>query len=305
MRAPVWHISAIRSLTLDIPRLVGIINATPDSFSDGGLALDPKDAARRSSEMVEQGVDVLDIGAESTRPGAQTVPPREQIERAVPVIEAIRSAGLTAPITIDTTSAAVARAALDAGADAINDVSGADGDPEMLPLAAERDCSIILMHRLTAPDQESYSHEYARDPRYEGGVVESVRGYLLERARAAEQAGVRREGIVLDPGFGFGKSVEQNVELMRSMRAFVETGYPVLAGVSRKSFIGAITGESEPARRLFGSVGAAVTMAESKVRIFRVHDVAPHRQALQAGLAASQTRIEPMEQTGAGSGSQC
>jgi dihydropteroate synthase len=298
-----WRVSETKSIQLDRPRLLGVINTTPDSFSDGALALEPAAAADRAVLLVRRGADALDIGAESTRPGAAAITPSEQIARAIPAIRSIRAKGVTVPITIDTTSNEVARAALDAGADAINDVSAATEDPEMLDLAASRGCSIILMHRLAPPSEDSYSDQYDSPPGYDqfGGVVDAVIEYLSNRAEAARSLGMAVERIVLDPGLGFGKSVEQNLHLMAAVPALLDLGYPMLVGASRKSFIGAITGESEPERRVAGSVGAAVSMAASGVRLFRVHDIEEHHRALCVYEAVSGA----MEQNKAPRGSSC
>ncbi len=314
-----WRISASRSIPLDRPRLIGIINTTPDSFSDGALALDPEDAADRAVLLADGGADVLDIGAESTRPGAKPVSESEQIARAVPAIRAIRALDIDLPITIDTTCSGVARAALDAGTDAINDVSGATADPAMLALAAERDCSLILMHRLVMPAEDAYSDAYDSPPIYTrsaengsggasgggSGVVGVVEAFLRERARVALESGIHPEGIVIDPGLGFGKTVEQNVELMQTIPRFIRLGFPVLAGASRKSFIGAITGEDDPARRIAGSVAAAVTMAASGCRLFRVHDVHEHASAFRVAQAVWNAAPRAMEQNDAARGSSC
>jgi dihydropteroate synthase len=278
-----WKISPARSLPLDQPRIMGVLNVTPDSFSDGGVHLDRAAAVEHALRMQEQGAAIIDIGGESTRPGAVAITPNEQIARTVPVIEAIRrTSGL--PISIDTTSAAVAAAALDVGADIINDISAGRDDEAMLSLAASRGCGLILMHRLRLPAGDSYSDQYVDEPRYDD-VVAEVRDFLLERAAVAERAGVDRAAIAIDPGLGFGKSVAQNFELIARARALVETGYPVLCGASRKSFIGRATGVEEPAQRIIGSVAASVAMFLQSVKLFRVHDVAEHREALAVGEA--------------------
>ena len=298
-----WRVSRACSIRLDRPRLLGVINTTPDSFSDGALSLEPEAAAARAVQLVSQGAAALDIGAESTRPGATPVSPGEQITRAIPAIQAIRAAGVVVPLTIDTTSAEVALAALDAGADAINDVSAATEDPDILALAADRGCSIALMHRMAKPSEDAYSDQYTDSPSYDhpGEVAGAVIGYLGARAEAARCAGVPTESIVLDPGLGFGKTVEQNFRLMREIAGLLAIGCPVLVGASRKSFIGAITGEAEPHRRVAGSIGAAVSMAASGVRLFRVHDVDEHHRALRVFDAVS----GEMEQNAAPRGSSC
>lgn len=283
-----WRLANARSLSLDRPRIVAIVNCTPDSFSDGGALDAPGAALAHCLACLEAGADALDIGGESTRPGAAPVPPAEQQRRVVPLIAALRSRGVDAPLSIDTTSAQVARAALDAGADAINDVSGALDDPEMLPLVAERGAGVILMHRLRAPAQDQYSHSYSKTPDYDaaaGGVVGVVRSFLAERAAAATEAGVARGSIVLDPGLGFGKSVEQNFLLIRRTPELADLRYPLLSAASRKSFIGAATGVERPAERIHGSVAISIAHFLMGVRLFRVHDVTAHAQALRAAAA--------------------
>ncbi len=287
--AGAWRIAPGRSITLDAPRLMAVINITPDSFSDGGLHADPAAALSRCRQVLDEGADNLDIGPESTRPGADPVSSDVQIRRALPVIAAIREAGITAPLSIDTTSTAVARAALDAGADIINDTSAGRDDVAMLSLAAERACGLILMHRRTTPRLERFSTEYSRAPSYDeqGGIVAAVRRFLQERAAAANSAGVRRESIVLDPGLGFGKSVEQNFALLAAAPELRSLGFPLLCAASRKSFIGAASGEPDPARRVAGSIAAAVEQYHAGVRLFRVHDVADHAAALRVAASLS------------------
>ncbi len=272
--------------------MLGILNATPDSFSDGGLHLDPGLAAAAAARMIEQGAAMLDVGGESTRPGATRIPAAEQIRRVVPVIRAIRALGSNAAsigITIDTTLPEVARAALDAGADAINDVSAgregdaAEGQGAMLALAAKRGAGIVLMHRLVSPEHDSYSDRYATAPTY-ADVVASVRKELAERARAALDAGVDPRGIVLDPGLGFGKSVAQNLELIARSAELAVLGYPLLSAASRKSFVGRVSlgRDSDPSQRLAGSIAASLAHLERGVRLFRVHDVEEQARALRA-----------------------
>jgi len=273
-----------RRLLLDRPRLMGIVNATPDSFSDGGLAGSPEALVGLAMRMIEEGADVIDVGGESSRPGAASVPVQEQIERTCPVIERIRACA-DVLISIDTTSSVVASAALDAGADFVNDVSAGDGDPQMLSTVAARGTGIVLMHRRVPPSDDRYSDQYAR-PELSGDISAIVRDALLTRAAEAERAGIDRSAIVLDPGLGFGKTVEQNWTLIAEIDRLVATGYVVLGAASRKSFVGAVTGVAEPRQRLAGSLAAAVAMAMKGVRLFRVHDVAPHAEALAAAWAA-------------------
>jgi dihydropteroate synthase len=229
---------------------------------------------------------MLDIGGESTRPGAQRVSAREQIERVLPIIEAIRGCDDTEvsgiPISVDTTLAGVARAAIDAGADAINDVSGGTEDPELLEVVAGAGAGLVLMHRGAAPPKDKYADEYEREPQYEGGVVVAVRAALEIHAQRAMAVGVAGEHIVVDPGLGFGKSVGQNLDLLRHLGVLTQLGFPVYLGASRKRFVGRVSiGEtSEPADRLAGSIAATVLGAASGALLHRVHDVGPQVRAL-------------------------
>lgn len=281
-----WRISPRFALTLDRPRIMAILNITPDSFFDGGRLSDPRAAADAAHRAVEQGADVLDVGGESTRPGAARVGADDQTRRVIPVIAAIRRGAGPAsavPITIDTTRAATAQAALDAGADAVNDVSAGLEDPGMLELAASRGCGVVLMHRLRPPDADQYSDRYADPPVYEGGVVPAVLEFLARRAAAAIGAGVPRDAIVLDPGLGFGKSVGQNIELIRRTGVLAALGFPILSGISRKSFTGAWAGVrgSTPAERLGPTITLSLEHLHAGAIIFRVHDVAEHAAALR------------------------
>ncbi len=293
---PRWCLGSGRSLLLDRPRLMAVVNTTPDSFFAGSRTTDVHTAVEMAAAAVRDGADMLDIGGESTRPGAARVPEAEQIGRVVPVIRAIRSAGgvlATIPISVDTTLPGVARAAIEAGADAINDVSagtesrGGDGC-DMLDLAASSGAGLVLMHRLVPPDRDSYSDRYGQEPEYADVVVE-VRDALLARAAAAEAAGVRPGAIVLDPGLGFGKTVEQNLELVRRGEVLVSGGYPVLSATSRKSFVGRVsdpdTEQTAPEDRLPGSLAFSVLHLAAGARVFRVHDVGPQRAALAAAWA--------------------
>ena len=281
-----WPIGRGRSVELDPWCLMGILNATPDSFSDGGVHLDPPAATDAGVAMVAAGARILDVGGESTRPGAVSVDADEQIDRVVPVIRELRAAAETAGvvISIDTTRAAVAAAAIDAGADLVNDVSGGTDDPEILAVAADRGVGIVLMHRLRPPAADSYSDRYDRPPEY-ADVVDEVRAVLDDLAGRAERAGVSADRIAVDPGLGFGKSVQQNVELIRRLGEIVADGRPVLVGASRKSFLGAVTGVSDPASRTIESVIAAVESWRAGGRILRVHDVEPHRRGLETAAA--------------------
>lgn len=273
-----WRIAPELELNLKTPRIMGILNVTPDSFSDGGRYNDLAGAAAQAQRMVEEGAAIIDIGGESTRPGAERIDAVEQICRVLPVIKAIR-ASTSIPISIDTTLADVARAAIDAGATIINDVSAGLEDEAMLALAANRGCGIVLMHRLCPPDEDTWSDHYENDPDYGGDVVSSVRSWLLARADAAIQASIHPAAICLDPGLGFGKSVAQNWQLIAGTAALVETGYPILAAASRKSFIGAVTNAATPADRLQGSLAVTAFQGAAGARLFRVHDVMDHVHA--------------------------
>jgi dihydropteroate synthase len=268
---------------------MAILNCTPDSFFDGGVFPNLEAALAAAERAVDEGADLLDIGGESTRPGAARVEAAEQVRRTIPLIRAIRARNGSLgsiPITIDTTLAEVARAALDAGADAINDVSAGIDDPGMLALAASRGAGIVLMHRLRTPPADAYSDQYREPPVYRD-VVADVAEYLSARTQAAERAGIPREGIVLDPGLGFGKTVEQNFELVRRTGELCGLGYPVLSAASRKSFVGKAQGMavSEPGQRLPGSIAFSIMHYGAGARIFRVHDVAEQVRALRAAHA--------------------
>lgn len=258
-------------LALVRPLVMGVLNVTPDSFSDGGAYDDLGAAFAHASLMAEAGADIIDLGGESTRPGSATVSPAEELERVgVVVEELVRTPGL--PVSIDTRHAEVARACVDAGAAIINDVSGFR-DAEMVAVAAACDAGLVVMHMLGEPGTMQDG------PRYDD-VVAEVCAYLAEQARALEAAGVARERIAIDPGIGFGKTTAHNLELLRRLPELVSLGYPVLVGASRKRFIGEIAGEAVPARRVAGSVAAALAATAAGADIVRVHDVAETVQAL-------------------------
>ncbi|MCA9303446.1 MAG: dihydropteroate synthase [Phycisphaerales bacterium] len=283
----IWKPSPTRAVHADRPCLLAILNRTPDSFSDGGELDTLERVVRRATTAIEQGADMLDIGGESTRPGAQRIDADEQIRRVVPAIRAIRDAGINCPITIDTTLRRVAESALDAGTDAINDVSAGTEDDGMLTLAGERSCGIILMHRLSPPDKDSFSDQYTSEPAYRD-VVNDVLNYLRDRANAAIDRGIDPQSIMLDPGLGFGKSVGQNLALIRGTDRLCTLGFPVFSALSRKSFVGriALGRDSEPGERVAGSIACSVLHLVAGARFFRVHDVAEHRQSLDAAWAA-------------------
>ncbi len=286
-----WVLSPEVVITLEAPAVMGILNVTPDSFSDGGEALHADDAARRAERMVEQGARVLDVGAESTRPGAAPVPEPEQVRRLEPAIREVRRAvGRAAAITVDTTRAAVARAALDAGADAVNDVSGGTDDPALLPLVAERRCGLVLMHRPRAPAADAYSDRYGVDGQpgapLSGDVVSQVVAWMRHAQERARAAGIPHDHLALDPGLGFGKTVDQNLALIEGTSAMAALGRPIVSGISRKSFTAAAAGGSSqhvpPRERVPASVALSVLHLSRGAMIFRVHDVGEHVQALRA-----------------------
>jgi dihydropteroate synthase len=276
--APFWQVGPRQTLRLDEPRFIGVLNVTPDSFSDGGAFRSVAAAVDHAGRMLDSGACMIDVGGESTRPGAVRVEASEQIHRTIPVIEALRR-NSEALISIDTTLATVAEAALDAGANVINDVSAGTEDPRLLELAGQRGCGLILMHRLVPPEQDVYSDQYEHRPEY-GDVTAVVGDWLAQRCRVAGAQGVERSAIAIDPGLGFGKSVEQNYELIRRTGEFVETGRPVVSAASRKSFIGAVAGVREAADRDGASIAISVIHWLAGVRLFRVHCVAAHREAL-------------------------
>ena len=267
-------------LPTDRPLVMGIVNVTPDSFSDGGEAYGVAAALARARAIVDDGADILDIGGESTRPGADEVPVAEEIARIRPVIAAIRDAGIAAPISIDTRKAAVAAAALAAGAEMVNDVSALGFDPELAPLVADADVPLCLMHAQGAPKTMQ------DDPRY-GDVLLDVFDALAARMDAAQAQGIARTRLIVDPGIGFGKTQAHNLALLRGLALFHALGAPVLLGASRKRFIGAIGAAGEGAARMPGSVAVALHAAAQGAQILRVHDVGATVQALRLWQALS------------------
>lgn len=257
------------------PLLMGILNVTPDSFSDGGLHFDPSVAIAAGLRMIEEGADYVDVGGESTRPGAAPVGADEEIRRTLPVVEALARSG--ARVSIDTMKAEVARAALQAGAVMVNDVT-ALGDPAMGPVVAEARADLCLMHMQGEP------RTMQKEPRYED-VVAEVRDFLIERAALAESHGVARERIWIDPGICFGKTLEHNLALLRNLDRFIETGYRVMIGVSRKSFLGMLSGGASVDRRLAGTLAAQTLAQVSGVAMIRAHDIPEARQAIDVAAA--------------------
>jgi dihydropteroate synthase len=263
----------ICNLDLARPRIMAVLNVTPDSFSDGGRHVARQDAILRAHELVAEGADILDIGGESTRPGADPVPEAEELARVVPVIAALRMAGLTIPMSIDTRSAVVARAAFDAGADLFNDVSALSHDPRSLALAAALGKPVCLMHARGDPKTMQDA------PSYDDVLLDVVE-YLADRIKMAEAAGVSRARMLVDPGIGFGKTTAHNLVLTRGLAILHDLGVPILYGASRKRFIGAIGGAPEPAARAPGSIAVALEALRQGAQVIRVHDAAETRQAL-------------------------
>ncbi|KIN71761.1 dihydropteroate synthase [Sulfitobacter guttiformis] len=255
------------------PQIMGIVNTTPDSFSDGGLHAVAVDAIAGGMAMAQAGADILDIGGESTRPGAQTVDPAEEVARTVPVIAGLRAAGFDGPISIDTRKADVARAALAAGANLINDVSGFTFDPALASVAVENKVPVCVMH---GPVDPATMHI---DPRYDD-VLLDVYDFLEARIDALEAQGIARESIIVDPGIGFGKTLEHNLALLARLSLFHSLGVPVLLGASRKRFIGTIGKVEAPRDRMAGSIAVALAGIAQGVQIVRVHDVAETAQAI-------------------------
>ena len=266
----------IRDREIDLSRrarVMGIINATPDSFSDGGSFLDPQAALAHGLQMVAEGAEILDIGGESTRPGAQSVEADEEIRRVLPIIQALRRESQVL-LSIDTSKAAVARAALDAGADIINDVTGLRGDPEMSAFAASSKAGIVIMHMQGEPRTMQVAPTY-------DDVVEEVGNFFRQALARSVACGIDPMRIALDPGIGFGKTPEHNRRLLAELSAFLEFGRPLLVGVSRKSFLGWLAGSSAMDDRFWPGVALTSLCRERGARILRVHDVKPHTEALR------------------------
>jgi dihydropteroate synthase len=257
-------------------KLMGIVNVTPDSFSDGGEFLDPERAIAHGRKLAGEGADVLDVGGESTRPGAEAVPAEEELRRVRPVVEALAADGGPV-VSIDTSKSAVAAVAIDAGATIVNDVTAFRADPDLAALCAERDSELILMHMLGDP------RTMQENPTYDD-VVEEVKAFLADRIEFAVSAGVDEGRIWVDPGIGFGKTVEHNLELHRRLRELAELGRPIAFGSSRKSFIGKLTGAPVD-ERVGGTIASCVIAYANGADILRVHDVRPVREALTVAEA--------------------
>jgi dihydropteroate synthase len=266
-------------------RLMGIVNVTPDSFSDGGEHLAPESAVAHGLELVAQGADILDVGGESTRPGAEPVSTERELERVLPVIGALAARGVSAQLSIDTSKAAVASAALAAGASLVNDVSAFRADPEMAAVVAQAGCDCCLMHMQGEP------RTMQQHARYDD-VVDDVRAFLAERIEFALAHGIAARRIMVDPGIGFAKNADHNLELIARLQEIVELGPPVVIGTSRKSFLGLLIGHARGSQdpvatseRLAGTLASNVLAYERGASVFRVHDVAPVRDALAVAAA--------------------
>lgn len=265
------------------PLVMGVVNVTPDSFSDGGRYADPQAAIDHARSLLAGGADLLDVGGESTRPGSARTAAEEQTRRIRPVIEGLaRELGESCLISVDTTRTSVARAALDGGATLINDISAGTDDPEIFRLAAERNAPIVLMHMQGQPATMQVNPSY-------GNVLREVAEYLRERAGAATHVGVAKHRILLDPGIGFGKAVPHNLELLRRLSELTSLGHPLVLGTSRKGFLGKIAGETEPRDRLFATAASVAWCVANGAAVVRVHDVEPMARvvrvirAIQAG----------------------
>lgn len=286
-RRAVWRTRS-RDLLLDRPFVFGILNVTPDSFSDGGRFQSPAGALAQVERMVAEGADGVDIGGESTRPqGARAVSSSEEIRRVAPIVRAVRLRFDPLPISVDTTKSEVLTAAVGEGADIVNDVSGFRIDPRLGEIAAAERLGVVLMHsRGSVEEMGTYRHAEYED------VVDDVVRELGEALRRAEAAGVSRDAIVLDPGIGFAKRTEHSLRVLAELERFLSLGCPIMVGVSRKRFIGELSGVMEPQERVAGTVGANVVALMRGARLFRVHDVAPNRQALDVawGVVGSGSR---------------
>jgi dihydropteroate synthase len=257
-------------------RVMGILNVTPDSFSDGGEWFAFDEAVARGRQMIAEGAAILDVGGESTRPGSDAVPLEEEVARVVPVVAALATA--EAQLSVDTMKARVAEAAIDAGASYVNDVTALRHDPDMAALVADRDVDCCLMHMLGEPKTMQ------QDPRYDD-VVDDVKAFLAQRVQAALDAGIAEQRLQIDPGIGFGKTVEHNLELLRRLDEIAALGLPVVLGTSRKGFLGRLTGRADPHDRVAATVATSVLGLERGASVFRVHDVAATADALKVTAA--------------------
>lgn len=275
-------------LELDRPLVMGIVNVTPDSFFDGGQYYDPQRAVAHALRLVAEGADLLDIGAESTRPGALPVDEHEERRRLLPVVSAVART-VSVPISVDTSKAEVARAALDAGAVMVNDVTALRGDRAMVDVVAEAGAGLVVMHMQGIPETMQQAPHY-------DDVVGDVAQFLAERSRFAMDHGIERDRIVLDPGIGFGKTLTHNLDLLANLHAFTELGFPLLVGPSRKGFIGQLTHQSVDARA-WGTAAVIALAVQQGARILRVHDVGPMRDVVSvADAVARRMRTTAREQ---------
>ncbi len=266
--------------------LMGIVNVTPDSFSDGGTFMGPRAAIEHARQLALEGADIIDIGGESTRPGAELVSVEEELSRVIPVIEGLKST-ISAKISIDTRKAAVMRAAIKAGADIINDVTALQYDKDSLNVAANSHCPVILMHGLS--EQGGDPKTMQDNPVYEN-VVNEVLETLRSLVGVCEKAGINKTRLIIDPGIGFGKTADHNIELLANLGRFGELGLPLLIGASRKGFVGLLGGESDALKRAPGSIAAALFAVSQGAKILRVHDVAKTRQALSVWRALEEAK---------------
>ena len=261
------------------PQIMGILNVTPDSFSDGGQ-FDSLDAAvEQGKHMINEGADIIDIGGESTRPGSKRISSEEQIERVVHIIQAIsETKPKNVQISVDTTRSVVAEAALNAGAEIVNDTSGGNDDPEIIQLCVDRECPYIIMHMQGTPETMQNNPTY-------NNVVAEILLFLQSRAEVCIKAGISESNIIIDPGIGFGKTSEHNLTLLNNLNTFVETGYSVLLGASRKRFMGSICDVDRPSELIGATTATTVLGVNTGVKIFRVHDVKENRQAADTAWA--------------------
>jgi dihydropteroate synthase len=263
-------------LELHRPLVMGIVNVTPDSFFDGGRYCDPQEAVAHAVRLIEEGADLLDIGAESTRPGAVPVDEEEERRRLIPIVEAIAKT-VSVPISVDTSKAAVARAALDVGAVMVNDVTALRGDGTMADVVADAEAGLVLMHMQGTPQTMQQSPHYK-------DVVSDIVQFLAERAQWAIDHGVARDRIVIDPGIGFGKTLQHNLDLLANLHAFRQLGFPLLVGPSRKGFIGQLTDQSVDARA-WGTASVIALAVQEGANILRVHDVGPMKDVVNVAIA--------------------
>ena len=268
------------------PSVMGVVNVTPDSFSDGGAFLHPQAAIAEARGMLDEGATIVDLGGESTRPGSAGVSVEEELDRVEPVLAALADV----PVSIDTSKAEVARRALEAGAVLVNDVTALRGEPEVAGVVADSDACLCLMHMLGEPRSMQDAPHY-------DDVVADVHGFFAQRLFACEMAGIAKKNLLLDPGFGFGKTLDHNMALLAQLRRFTELGVPVLAGLSRKGMIGRLTGRDTATDRVTGSVAAALIAVQNGAMIVRVHDVAATADALKVWAAVAAV---PMPKAAAG-----